>query len=215
MSKAKLSVSVLESTEDLSKAVLQALLPDVQKYFDKIYNTIDKNIPNILIESITAQPEYTALINGTLQYEFGIPDPAQRVGDILDTIRAGGFIKNKPVSIRGNTLVAGITLQMIRSDFEDLLSLGSASIETEKGTSLNWLQWLLLAGDSIIISDHMFILGPSQYSRTGMGIMRENKNAFWRVPPEYAGDINNNWITRAIDQASSSIDSELTSLLNI
>ena len=33
----------------------------------------------------------------------------------------------------------------------------------------------------------------------------------WRVPPEYAGSITNNWITRAIDQSQTAIESEIAS----
>jgi hypothetical protein len=101
---------------------------------------------------------------------------------------------------------------MIKSDFNDLISMGESVVVTEKGTDLNWLSWLLIDGDAIIISDYMFVAGPFDTSRTGMGIMRQSGGA-WRVPPEFAGQINNNWITRAIDAAASEIDNTLQSIL--
>jgi hypothetical protein len=45
--------------------------------------------------------------------------------------------------------------------------------------------------------------------------MRQVGGGFWRVPPEYAGNMQNNWITRAIEAASSQIDKEIQRLLTI
>ena len=38
-----------------------------------------------------------------------------------------------------------------------------------------------------------------QNSRTGQAVMARNRNKKWSVPPQYAGWVNNNWVTRAID----------------
>jgi hypothetical protein len=35
--------------------------------------------------------------------------------------------------------------------------------------------------------------------------MRKNKNRNWKVPAQYAGTLNDNWITRALDSAESDI----------
>lgn len=208
-----LSVKLAESSSEISSKIIQALLPDVTKYFNSISSELIKTIPNIIIEHITQQPEYTALISGSLQYEFGLPDPATRIEEILLSIKSGYIVKEKPVTAKVSSLVGGLKIQMIKKDFSDLLTLGASTLTTEKGDQLNWLQWLLLEGDSIIVSDHIFIFGPSPFSRTGMGLMRESVGGFWRVPPEYAGSINNNWITRAIDSASSVIDSTIQKIL--
>jgi len=151
-------------------------------------------------------------MSGKLKGEFGIPDPSSRLSEILDTIRSGANVVMKATSVTNNRVTGGVRFQMIRSDFQDLLSLGSASFVTEKGSQLNWLRWLLIEGDNVIINEYRFVGGPSPYSRTGLGIMRKFNGAFWRVPPEFAGTIKNNWITRAIDKASSEINKALTDL---
>lgn len=213
MSKLNFSVKLVDKTSDINKKILQALSPQIETFFNKISKQIENDIPNIIIDSIKNQPEYAALMGGVLQGEFGIPDPATRLSSILDTIKSGSVVKVKPVSISGNKISAGIKLQMIQKDFADLLSLGDATVVTENGNRLNWLQWLLIEGDSVIVSDYQFVAGPNPGSRTGMGIMQQFTGAFWRVPPEYAGTITNNWITRAIDSASSTINGKLESLL--
>lgn len=211
----RLSVDLLDSESQITSKILQALLPDVVSYFNKAQEKLVNIIPNILIESIINQPEYSALLSGSLQYEFGLPDPSSRLSEILETIRNGYIVKYKPVTVKSSELSGGIKIEMIKKDFSDLLSLGSASFTTEKGDQLNWLKWLLVEGDSVIVSDHIFIFGPSRYSRTGYGIMKQFGGGFWRVPPEYAGNIQNNWITRAVESASSQIEKEIEKLLVI
>lgn len=212
MSSLKFNMKLVGNNSSIAKDMMNALLPDIEKYLDKVYNRMSKDIPDILVSAIQSQPEYSALLGGTLQGEFGIPDPQSRLNEILDAIRTGQVVKRTPAKISANGIKAGIKLQMVKSDFADLLSLGSASFDTEKGTRLDWLKWLLTEGDTIIISNYEFLLGSYPNSRTGLGIMRQFGGSGWRVPPEYAGTVKNNWITRAIDSASQSIESALQSV---
>lgn len=208
----KFSLKVVENDAIIQQRIASALVSQVNKYLDNIYTNIKPKISEIIVNNLISQPEYQSLISGKLKGEFGIPDSNSRLSDILDTIKNGGMLTKKPTSVVNGKISAGIKLEMIKSDFVDLLSLGSASFTTEKGYQLDWLRWLLIEGDSVIISDYSFIEGPSQYSRTGLGVMRKNMSAFWRVPPEFAGNIKNNWITRGIESASSQIDSLLEQL---
>lgn len=213
MSNLNFSVKLLDTNQSINRQILNALLPDLTSYFNNIYSKMKKEIPPIIINYIKAQPEYTSLTGGRLMAEFGLPDASSRLSNILSTIENGTIVNFKPPSIKGNKIQGSIRLQMIKTDFADLLSLGDASLTTEKGTKLDWLKWLLTEGDTAIISDYTFSAGANKNSRTGLGIMKEFSGAFWRVPPEFAGTIKNNWITRAIEGASSSIDQVLQRLL--
>lgn len=212
MTKLRFSVKLIENNAVISQEIAKALLSDVTAYFNKIADKIKNTIPTIVVDNIINQPEYSALLNGTLQYELGITNPASRLSEIIATIKSGAIINIKSPKIVSNKISASIKLQMIQKDFADLLSIGSASFTSEKGSQIEWLRWLLLEGDSIIISDYNFILGPSKASRTGMGIMRQSSGGSWRIPPEYAGNISNNWITRGLDSATSQIDQFLETL---
>lgn len=213
MSKLKFSLKLSENNSTISKNIINALLPDIQRYINNIANKMTNTIPTIIINSIVNQPEYASLMSGSLQYEFGLPDPANRLAEILNTIKSNAVVSNKPVKLVGNKISANIKFAMIKQDFSDLLSLGSASLITEKGSTLNWLDWLLVQGDTVIITDYNFIFGPSEYSRTGMGLMKKSTGGSWRVPPEFAGTIQNNWITRAIDSATQEIDSAINTII--
>lgn len=215
MSTLSFNVKLTESNSVIAQNMLKALLPDINRYFNSISQNMKQNISNIVVNYIKAQPEYESLISGKLKAEFGLPDASSRLSSILSQIESGAMVQTKPISISGGKLRGSIKLQMIQKDFGDLLSIGDATFTTEKGSSLEWLRWLLIEGDNIIISEYYFIAGPYSNSRTGMGIMHGFEGGSWRVPPEYAGNINNNWITRAIDAASSDIQRELESLARI
>jgi len=215
MSKLSFSVKLLDTNSAIAQNMLKALLPEINKYFRKVYDRMKDSIPSILIKHIQSQPEYESLISGKLKGEFGLPDAASRLNSILATIESGAIVQTKAPSIAGGRIKGSIKLQMVQGDFSDLVSLGAASFTTEKGTNLEWLRWLLLEGDSVIISEYQFVAGPYPTSRTGMGVMQEFGGGSWRVPPEFAGAVNNNWITRAINAASSDIQKELESLVSI
>lgn len=209
MSNLGIKVNIIETIDQISNSIVKALYPEIKSYFDRVSNNLSSRISNIIIDSIRSQPEYEALINGSLQYEFGIINPQEKLQQILETIRSGIYIQYDAPSISGNKIKGKFKLEMIRSDFADLLSIGAASFETEKGVQINWLEWLLLQGDTVIVSDYYFVFGPFQSSRTGGGIMRSKTGSSWRVPPEFAGNIKNNWITRAIDAVGGDISSLL------
>jgi hypothetical protein len=213
MSKLKFSMTLLEDNATISNRIATALLPQIKTYFQNSIVGLDNKITDIVINSITSQPEYNALLSGSLQYEFGIPDPSSKLTEILDTIKSNKIVQIKSPTISGSKINASIRIEMIQSSFNDLLQLGSAKVLSEKGTELNWLRWLLLEGDTIIISDYKVVFGANPRSRTGMAVM--TRGGSWRVPPEYAGNIKNNWITRAIDAASSEIDSAISSAIGV
>ena len=146
-----------------------------------------------------------------MEHYNGLPDPERRVSDILDTIRKGTHTRIIPSRISNGQISSGVVVEMIPSGFSDLLSLEASVLVTEKGAELNWLDWLLIQGDTAIVGEYRFALGSSPYSRTGMGLMIGGSGFSWRVPPEYAGNITNNWITRAIDQSQTAIESEIAS----
>jgi hypothetical protein len=213
MSNLSLQFKLLDNQKEISKKILEALLPLAQEYFERVTDNLSNNIADIIISYIKNEPEYESLLNGTLKYEFGIPDAGPRIEFILSHIKSSGVTKIQNPIIRGNRIVASYQVQLIKSDFENLLAVGSSSFTTEKGQQLDWLRWLLIEGDTIIITGYEFEFGPNIGSRTGMGIMKMGNS--WRVPPEFAGNVNNNWITRGINSAVPEIDQYLMKAMEV
>lgn len=196
----KLSLSIIENNSVIEKGILTALLPEVSAFMNKASKYVQSNIFPIIKESILAQPEYDSLVNGQLRLELGIPDAAMRVEDLINVWINNTIVEYKPPQIMNNRIKSSFTIKMIRANFSDVLSLNLASIERNAiGATIPWLEWLLLEGTATLVDNYEVFIGPHNRSRTGYAIMKASDGQGWGVPPEYAGTINDNWITRALE----------------
>lgn len=207
------TLTLLESDAQIANTINKLLADELKKILQKVGNEASTYIKNTIISSIKNQPEYASLLNGKLKYEFGLPDADSRVSSILQNIEKSLNISYQQPSYSVNGVSGGFVINMIPSDFNDILSLPASVFTTEKGTSLQWLKWLLLEGDNSIVFGYKFILGQNPFSRTGQGIMRTETSGVWRVPPEFAGSQDNNWITRAISATEDDINNYLINAL--
>jgi hypothetical protein len=158
-----------------------------------LYDMID----SLLIGSNT----YQSLLTGTLRGDFGLADPEVRLKEILETLKKSLEVSFIPVQFRGDNLRGGLVIKLIRADFEDILNLSAASYKSHN-FQVEWLRWLLTAGDSVIIATYHvkstnLTPGQARASRSGIAIM-ENGGG-WRVPAEYSGTLSDNWLTRIFD----------------
>lgn len=209
----RFEVKILESDSQIEKTINKAILQQLNKKLPKIFKSLQSFIKTEVIGAIKSQKEYNSIVSGELRAEFGLPDGDKRVSRILETIESSLLVEYKKPSINGNKIKGGFSIGMIRNDFRDILSLDEAVLITEKNTPLEWLKWLLLEGDKTIISGYEFSIGNSARSRTGGGIMSQSFSGTWRVPPSYAGQIDNNWITRAVDGVSKTIENRFIQLI--
>jgi len=205
MSNLRGRVEIVETTDQIEGKILRALKPEINKYLKKVFDKTKPRILQALTNAITSSPEYSSLLNGSLKYEFGLPDSDNRVASILKFWQKLN-VEYKSVSIDGKKLVGGFVINMVDSSYTDVLSSGAATFKTEKGTDLNWLEWLLLFGNKTIIKDYVVEFGPNPRSRTGQAVMKGIQKGKWSVPASFSGTKNNNWITRAIDSATPEIN---------
>lgn len=165
-------------------------------------NDIRKLTQAILESYIMSQPEYDSIKGGTLREELGIADPND-IDQIIKIWVRGVNVVMAPATIAGNKIIGDIILTAIPADYSDVLASSYASYRTQKGDDIPWLSWLLLQGDNIIIANHKVFYDPdkTQFSRTDTDIMIPTTGEGWRVPPEFAGTIDNNFVTRAVMSA--------------
>ena len=97
------------------------------------------------------------------------------------------------------------------SSFDNLLSLAVANVITERGEVLPWLEWLLTAGNAIVIAGYSVEYGNFQTSRTGGAIMEPV--GFFKVDSQFSGTPENNFITRAIEPYGEEINNLIKSSL--
>lgn len=181
-------------------AIYGLILQEIQKVLDPILNKaisgITTELKAVVASSLRNQPEYTSLMAGTLKAEFGLPDSSV-VDSVINAMVDSLIITKQNITIKSKSGISGgLTLNMIRSDFSDIIGLEFANITTED-YSLPWLKWLLLEGTSNIVNNYEVLYGPSPYSRSGLAIMK-NSESDWSVPSRFSGTETDNWTTRAI-----------------
>ena len=195
---AKIKFHIPETTKQIETKALKTIVRDLNQVLDKTANQITKPIRNLVRESLMRQPEVRSIEDGQLRAEFGLPDGRGRISDIINFWTKGIIIKKRRIQIRNNQLYGGINIDIIRSDYQDIFAEPSANLITEKGQRLPWLEWLLVFGDRVIIRDYEVQFSNVSRSRTGSAIMVKRSDGRWRVPPQFAGNRTNNFVTRAL-----------------
>lgn len=170
----------------------------INKYIPKIQSALNNAIYNIVYNRLLSG---IPPISGQDLYEIGIPDINVRMMSIVDAAAKSMEIK---VSLSN---VLRIEIGILKKDYSDLLSLPESiyTYVSNRGSGiLEWLRWLLLEGDSAIISGFEFSLENSPFSRTGGGLMVTGTN--WKVPSSLSGTSQNNILTRALQNIQKDIE---------
>lgn len=208
-------VKILDTQNDISLSISRALLPQVSAYMKNRANILKRELPIIVNNAIINTPEYSSILGGKLQYEFGIANSSTKLAGLLDIWSKNIDITYDPPKVLGNgTIKSSLSASMIRIDFSDVLYSDYAYMtDTFRGYSLPWLQWLLLEGNRILVPGYQIIVGANSRSRTGSAVMRSSPGKSWKVPAEFAGTKNDNWITRALNKTDTEIEALLTRIL--
>ena len=210
----KLSLKLLDSSPEITKAILEALLPDVTDHMNKASTFLQKNIPEIISKAIVSTPEYESLTSGILRLELGIPDAQNKVHQLIEYWISNMQVSYSTPKITSGTIKSKLSISMVKADFSDVLNKDFAEVvHNIDNYSLPWLRWLVLEGTMPLVKDHEVIIGPNARSRTGGAIMKNKTGASWSVPSPFAGTQDDNWITRAINSASQDIDNLLSKAL--
>jgi hypothetical protein len=200
----KFSLDLLESNEQIVKLILDNLKKHLSIVFDKALPKIEKDIKSIVKEALISEPEYASLKAGTLRAEFGIQH-IDNVDSVVDALVNTLNIEYNGIKVSKSNLNSKILITMVKKDdISGIIFTDIASVIDDKGYSLPWLRWLLLEGNKVIVQNYSVNYTNSPRSRSGMALMiQSDKN--WRVPTNFAGSENNNWVTRAIDRAEPEI----------
>lgn len=174
-----------QTTEYLNKKIA--------KNYRRVVNSLQQKIPFW----IRSQPEIQSLLSegipGSLNALFGLyaGDAGRAVADIINAIKQSTSIRVDKINrkYQGN-----IEFNFQSSDFSNILSLSSGYVSTENNANLHWLNWLLTMGDTVVVVGYRY--QPKNSGRSGGGIMLESGS--FRVPPQFSGTLENNFIIRAL-----------------
>ncbi len=196
----KITAILKESRAELQAIIFKQAAKSVNRAIEKAIPNIEEGIRQLFKFNVESSPEYQSLLSGELRNQFGIEDSDVRLNTIMKI-----WLEN--VRTEYNKSNGRLAISICASDFGDVLGIGAATLTTDNGTDLHWLEWLLTEGDKTIVRDFHIVYEPEN-SRTDSYIMV--KGGAWGVPPEFSGTIGDNFVTRALDSIR---QSEITNLV--
>ena len=200
----RISANIVETNDEINTMILEIMADHINDTLNIAMPKITTEIKELVALSLREEPEYQSLLSGRLKAEFGLSD-TNMVDNIIDKLVSTIDVSRPTVSYNKIGLVGGFTITMMKSDdMNGLIFTDIASVISNNGQHLPWLQWLLLEGNNAIVKNFDVKMGSYSQSRSGMAIMVSSRDN-WRVPPEFVGTISNNWTTRAIDRIEDKI----------
>jgi hypothetical protein len=163
-------------------------------------------IIDIVRNAVLGSPEVASLNGGQLQAELGAKN--SEIDSVLNFLitRLSDTISLDVIpfsAFSGNIMRGHLRLRVFpKFLINELIHYSEASFKTKKGVELPWVRWLLKLGDKIIVKNYTVNYTKVRGSRTGLATMTKTKGRGWRVPPEFSGTENDNFITRALDDVA-------------
>lgn len=192
---------LLDSKDQIEKKILAASEAELKQLFQKAKVKIHAEVINLTVEALSVCPEILSLKDGKLKYDFGLDfDPTNEViYAIANSVKV--YFKYFKFTKKGASSVLSVYIQP--QDFQNLFSLASAMVKTDKGSEIPWLKWLLTAGDAILLVDYHVQYGLYETSRSGGAIMAGG--GVFKVDSQFSGNEENNFITRALEKRQKDI----------
>ena len=197
-------IKILESAKQLQVKILFELKRVVSKLFKTKAAKLETRAKLIIERYLTTSNTLRELMGGKLQKDFGLTDAlANRA--VLDIISAVVNSVNIVFDSQSRNLVGSVKINLLPTDITAITGLSSGSYinDGKEGGDIDWLLWLLTRGTQVVIGEYSVEYGLFPTTRSGGARMIEGGS--FRVDPEHAGTIDDNFITRAIQAASPEI----------
>jgi len=202
----KINFKIKETVSKISKEIKQAFLGLLIASHAKNKSKVEQRIREFVKECVRKSPEMQDIFNGgRLSAILGVPygKNSELVEQILDSVYRNLNINiSAPSRFLTGKIEFSITPNISQISVENIFT-------TENNYKLNWLDWLLNKGDSTIIVGYQFV-PKSGSGRSKSGIM--SKGGYFRIPPEFSGVDNDNFITRSIAENSRELSEILQDL---
>lgn len=193
-----IDLKIIDNPGDVHKKIMKEMVRVLNNNLPKVAASAQKKLRTKLGDIFYDSDEYTDILRAG-RGDFGFEDGTakSRLRAIIDALQDTTIVTAKKVSIRSGNFAGGLVVEAFPDDFNYILSLPEASVNTQKGDILHWLFNMLLSGDRIIIADYIVEYGAGK-GRSGIARMVKSQGGGWRVPPNLAGTANDNWITRSV-----------------
>tara|TARA_B100001564_G_scaffold355716_1_gene368526 strand:+ start:1597 stop:2229 length:633 start_codon:yes stop_codon:yes gene_type:complete len=191
-------IEITESNRSIQNKINIALAQEINLILQTKKSSIEDKCKNLATQWILSEPEMLSLQTGipeSLAGQFGLVAGTEvfAAQDIAKAVGDSVFVQLKKFD---NKLNGGLYINFQPNSFLNLLGLDSGHTIYPRG-DLHWLEWLLTKGDSIIVVNYSY--NPkSGLGRSQLGNMIESTSGSFRVPPEFSGTVDNNFVTRAL-----------------
>ena len=205
----ELTLKLTDSIPAIELKVNGAIAVHLNSFFLKKKGYIENQLRDLIGIWIRSQPEIQSLaMSGDLAGQFGLPDGTSLgvVNKIVTSIQQSTQVKMKKINKK---LEGGLKLTCQPSSFANLLGIPDGHVKILDG-DLHWLRWLLESGNKILVVNYHYT--PSVgFGRSKIGIM--DKGGAWRVPPEFAGTLEDNFVTRAFKNKQNDLNALFSRIL--
>jgi hypothetical protein len=186
--------------QQFALAVAQELKAILDRTISQLIRKIRPSLIAYIENKLRKDPNntYYSLDIGDLRNDFGFRS-GQNAGERVVKAISGSIELTKlgPTSAS----LGGVRLQLLKGGIEFLLDKDFGAYDSN-GNTVDWLRWLLTAGDTIVVADYQVMKDkgtPLKGSRSGYALMISPKmSKGFRVDPNHSGTIDDNWITRAL-----------------
>ena len=206
------SISLRESQKQIEELMARELTKMIGPVFKGALKPIKSGVREVVHGAILNCPEMQSLNGGVLQWDIGLTSgqAAAVVSGWTNAVANSVIVEFKPIKTRSKTATGGIIIEIQPSDYSNRLRTDLRSIWGDNMEDVSFettVDAILLSwGDRILVADYDIEYGS--FGRSGGARMKKKEGAGWgigqglsRVPPEHAGTIENNFITRALGSA--------------
>ncbi len=190
-------VTLLPNEQILSAGILDRIVERLNKAVYLSVSGIKQRISELVNGAILNSDTCQSLLNGSLYHELGVIDAQSVISEVIKNISAGISIKIDDIRRFGTQLQGGMRIEMVKGDYSEVIDAAGAEFISEGGYNVEWLKWLTLGNDEILVQNFHYAPSLTKGSRTGAGLMLPTGN--WSLSAQYSGTYGDNWITRAIE----------------
>ena len=212
--KGEIFVELVDNNSKIKKDLDKAMLTEINRVLRSKVKKVRDDLKISIGRWIFASPEFVSLsqegVPNGLNAQLGL-SPGQGALSVEQIKRAIiGSIEVNLVTDKKNVNKVSLTINIQPSDMRNILGIPAGVVITENGSPLEWLNWLINLGTSTIVFG--FSYKSAVDGRSGGGRMESGGS--WRIPPQFSGTIDDNFITRALNGNQREIQKILEGIFN-
>lgn len=209
------SIDLVDTDSQIRTKVIDEIVKQLNQKVKAAAKDIQVQLSVLIENELRKTNVYRETQVGELNAMLGFHQGRERhiMDTIISVIANEVKIDFKPFRNNKNIVIdGGFEIYMVDADFKKALSHSLAFTDND-GQKLPWLKWLLLDGD-VVITGHRMLIKPTRYGRSKEAIMVDTfrQASFWRMPKEFSGVKELNWITKALKGNTLDLDAVLSDI---